>query len=265
MARKLGQHFLTNKKKIKKIVDFLELEESDRVLEIGPGKGALTEEIGKRSKNLEILAVEQDKNLVGYLKNNLVPKIEEYGNILEIEYGNILTKLPPLSEKLDNFEEYKIVGNIPYYITGKLFRVFEEIDKKPKKIVLTIQKEVADRLVSKPPNANILSSSVQFWADVEKVMSLPRKDFSPAPDVNSATVVVIPKEHKREIKSDYYKMLKILFKHPRKTILNNLTLGLDQEKYKIKERINKIGIKPDNRPQNLDIASIKELSALLYN
>lgn len=264
MGRKLGQHFLKNKKRIKEIIDLLSLEDSDKVLEIGPGKGALTKEIGARDKNLEILAIEQDKNLVDYLKNHLTSEIEENGNNIEIKYGNILTKLPPLSEDLDDFEEYKIVGNIPYYITGKLFRVFEEINKKPERIVLTIQKEVADRLVSKPPKANILSSSVQFWADVEKVMSLPKKDFDPAPDVNSAVVVITPKEYKKEITDDYYKIVKLVFKHPRKTVLNNLSLGIkDKEKKDLKKTLKKKNIDLKSRPQNLSVDNLISLSEIL--
>lgn len=264
MARKLGQHFLKNKKKIKKIIDFLNLEKSDKVIEIGPGKGALTKEIGRRDKNLEILAIEQDKNLVDYLKNHLTSEIEGNGNSIEIQYGNILTKLPPLSEELDDFEEYKIVGNIPYYITGKLFRVFEEIDKKPEKIVLTIQKEVADRLVSRPPKANLLSSSVQFWADVEKVMSLPKKDFDPAPDVNSAVVVLTPKEYKKEITEDYYKMVRLVFKHPRKTVLNNLSLGMkNKDKEDLKKTLKERNIELQARPQNLSVDDLISLSQVL--
>lgn len=264
MPRKLGQHFLKNKKKIKKIIDLLNLEDSDKVIEIGPGKGALTKEIGKRDKNLEILAIEQDKNLVDYLKNHLTSEIEENGNSIEVRYGNILTKLPPLSENLENFEEYKVVGNIPYYITGKLFRVFEEIDKKPKRIVLTIQKEVADRLVSKPPKANILSSSVQFWADVEKVMSLPKKDFDPAPEVNSAVVILTPKEYKKEITDRYYRMVRLVFKHPRKTVLNNLSIGIeDKGKDDLRKSLEKRNIDLKSRPQNLSVNNLVSLSKIL--
>lgn len=263
--KKLGQNFLKNKKKIGKIIDLLNLEYSDKVLEIGPGKGALTIELGDRNKDLEITAVEMDQNLIGYLEDNIVPKIRKSGNEIGIVHGNILNKLPEISRQKNDFNEYKVVGNIPYYITGKLFRVFEEIARKPKKIVLTVQKEVADRLVSKSPNASVLSTSVQFWADVKKAASISRKEFDPEPDVDSAVVILTPKNYKKEIKGPYYKTVKILFKHPRKTVLNNLSLGLEKEKDEIKKILSKSNIEPGLRPQNLSINQIKELSTLMYN
>lgn len=265
MTKKLGQHFLKNKKKIKKIINSLKLEESDKVLEIGPGKGALTKSLGEVNKKIKIIAVERDKNLVDYLKNNLVQKIRNTGKEIEIVYGDILKKLPYISKNLDDYGDYKIVGNIPYYITGKLFRVFGELTKKPKLIVITIQKEVADRLICKPPNMNILAASVKFWADAEKITNISRNSFSPVPDVDSAVIKLTPKKEINNLSEIYYKTVRIAFKHPRKTLLNNLDIGMDREKKELSNNIKKIGISYNDRPQNLSVEKIKELSTLLYN
>jgi len=254
MSKRLGQYFLKNKRKIQKIVDALELQNGDTVVEIGPGKGALTREILKNK--VKYIGIEKDEELIDELLNSKF--VRERDNI-EIIKGDILKILPGLTTyKLTTL---KLVGNIPYYITGQLLRILEEIEKKPKFIVLTIQKEVAERLVVKPPNMNILGASVQVWGDIKIIEQIPKEDFKPVPKVDSAVIKIVPLGNK--IPEGYYQLVKILFRHPRKTILNNLSISLEKEV--VSKKIKDAGFDPKIRPQNLSIENIKKLAGVLLD
>ena len=259
MGKQLGQHFLKNKRKIRKIVDALELQNGDAIVEIGPGNGTLMKEMSQRNKELRIIGIEKDKELVNKL---LSSKFIRNTNI-EIIEGDILKILPKLTQ-LENLRAcpcvaYKLVGNIPYYITGRLFRILGEVERKPKLIILTIQKEVAERLVAKPPNMNILGASVQVWGDVKIIEQIPKEDFEPVPKVDSAVVKIVPRKNK--IPEGYYQLVKILFRHPRKTILNNLSISLEKEV--VSKKIKDAGFDPKIRPQNLSVENIKKLAGVL--
>src|SRR3989344_6086795 len=191
----LGQHFLKNKAKIKKIVEALNLENGDTVIEIGPGHGELTDELGIMNNELRIIAIEKDKNLFKYLKN----KFSQDKNI-EIIEGDILKIFPSIIHNSSFIiQNYKIVGNIPYYITGYLLRILGELEKKPSLIVLTIQKEVAERICAirqaqGKPKMNLLAASVQFWAEPKIIGYISKKDFRPAPKVDSAIIKLAIKQ-----------------------------------------------------------------------
>jgi len=278
MSRYLGQHFLINKDKIKKIVEALDLKEGDTVIEIGPGHGELTLLLARNFQfpisNFRIITIEKDKKLVQILQK----KFASDKNIRIIE-GDALKILPKLTKSYKlKAKSYKIVGNIPYYITGYLLRVLAELERKPSLIVLTIQKEVAQRIIALrqaqgKPRMNLLAASVQFWAEPEIIDYVSRKDFQPAPEVDSAVIkmVVRPALPYREVpvlktsknySKNYYRLIKILFKQPRKTILNNLTMTMTMTKEGITKKLEKSGINPNDRPQNLDIEQIKELLTL---
>ena len=278
MSRYLGQHFLINKDKIKKIVEALDLKEGDTVIEIGPGHGELTLLLARNFQfpisNFRIITIEKDKKLVQILQK----KFASDKNIRIIE-GDALKILPKLTKSYKlKAKSYKIVGNIPYYITGYLLRVLAELERKPSLIVLTIQKEVAQRIIALrqaqgKPRMNLLAASVQFWAEPEIIDYVSRKDFQPAPEVDSAVIkmMVRPALPYREVpvlktsknySKNYYRLIKILFKQPRKTILNNLTVTMTITKEGITKKLEKSGINPNDRPQNLDIEQIKELLTL---
>lgn len=264
MAMKyLGQHFLINKEKIGRIVEALDLKSGDTIVEIGPGHGELTRELRIKNKELRIIAIEKDKNLA----ENLKKKSARAQNI-KIINEDILQILPQIPKSyILNPKSYKIVGNIPYYITGYLLRILGELKKKPSLIVLTIQKEVAERICVKPPKMNLLAASVQFWAEPEIIGYIPKKDFKPQPKVDSAVIKLTPKTQNLTPKT-YYSFIKILFKQPRKTILNNLESGIKnlefrkENREKIKEKLESMGINPFGRPQELSIKQIIELSTL---
>src|SRR3989344_7110696 len=199
MPRYLGQHFLKNKAKLKKIIDALELKDGDIVVEVGPGHGELTQEIQKskipeteqvrygagknQSANwrtkIKIIAIEKDINLVKFLKEKFskdknIEIIE--GDALK-EIKNQISKIKITNQNSKIIKNLKIVGNIPYYITGYLLRILGELENKPSLIVLTIQKEVAQRVCAKPPKMNLLAASIQFWAEPKIIGSVSKKDF----------------------------------------------------------------------------------------
>jgi 16S rRNA (adenine1518-N6/adenine1519-N6)-dimethyltransferase len=256
VSRRLGQYFLINRAAIQKIIAALDLQKNDTVIEIGPGEGALTLPLAEKCQNIQckIIAIEKDHYLVDKLISLKVDR-------LEIVKGDALKELKLITDKL---KTYKLMGNIPYYITGKLLRILSELENKPKLTVLTIQKEVAERIVAQPPKMNLLAAAVQFWAESKIVMNLKPKDFSPPPKVDSSIIRLIPRpitNNQSQI-TNYYKTIKIIFKQPRKTLLNNLAAGLKMPKEKILGILQKIGLTGAERPQNLSIRKIERLISL---
>jgi len=279
--RLLGQHFLKNKEKLRKIAAFLEIEKNDTIVEIGPGHGELTNELRKVDNDLRIVAIEKDAKLARLLKE----KFSTQKNI-EIIEGDVLKILPELP-KTYNLKPitYKLIGNIPYYITGKLLRTVGDLITNYKlpitAVVLTIQKEVAERLCAHPPKMNpphrkcpmcgmnLLAASVQIWAEPEIVDYIPKKDFQPPPKVDSAIIKLRIRNYESGIIENYYKLIKTLFKQPRKTILNNLInikrfdiekIDADVARSNLSKLLKKIGINPNDRPQNLGLEEIKKIT-----
>lgn len=268
--QKLGQHFLKNAAILKNIVDTLALADGDHVIEVGPGHGELTIPLLARAaekKDCSITCIEKDHALIPGIEA-LAEKMPS-GQLSIIE-GDALTLLPEIVTQSPHDARYKIVGNIPYYITGKLLRVISELDHQPELTVLLIQKEVALRICAAPPAMNRLAASVQFWADAEIIVQVPRKDFSPPPDVDSAVIMLKKKnrgagDHKKARTTDpvlYYKAVRTIFAQPRKTLVNNLSAAMDKttEKEHIALQLQKIGIDPAARPQDVGIEQIMTIA-----
>lgn len=263
--KSLGQNFLMNKSKLRKIVDALEFKKGDTIIEIGPGHGELTDEIIARLQNCKIkkiILVEKDEKLVEILKNLRETKWKQNKDTIKIIAGDIFKILPKIiSDQQFAISNYKIAGNIPYYITGYLLRVISELKFKPETVVFTIQKEVAQRICAQPPRMNLLAASVQFWAEPKIIGYISKKDFRPAPKVDSAIIRLKVTSDKRQVKSEkYYKFIKILFKQPRKTIFNNFCGARKENIDECRNRLLKTGIDPSGRPQNLTIRQLKEMS-----
>lgn len=259
--KSLGQHFLVNRSAIGKIIAALNLEKNDTVIEIGPGEGALTLPLAGRCKEIgcKIIAIEKDPALVSSIKYQVLSNVR-------IITGDALKILPKINTQyLIPNTEYKLVGNIPYYITGQLLRVLGELKEKPRLIVLTIQKEVAERVIAQPPKMNLLAAATQIWAEVEIIGRLNAKDFDPSPKVDSAIIKLTPNLRTSQvlILDDYYKLIKLIFKQPRKTVLNNLSTGLDMNKEKALEIMKKAGLDGTERPQNLDLNTLTKLSTII--
>ncbi|MDP2598600.1 MAG: rRNA adenine dimethyltransferase family protein [Candidatus Liptonbacteria bacterium] len=201
------------------------------------------------------------------LAQNLESRIEnlELQKYISVIRGDVLKIL---DSKFQILNSYKLVGNIPYYITGHLLRVVGELEKKPELCVFTIQKEVAERIVAEPPQMNRLAASVQFWAEPKIIAYISRRDFSPPPEVDSAIIKLETRDTRHEARMSvdkYYGTVRTLFAQPRKTILSNLSAenrAVRTEKEKIAGRLRGIGIDPLGRPQDLSIEDIKKISAL---
>ncbi len=252
---KLGQHFLTDKHALEEIASLLAPVKTDFILEIGPGHGELTEKIA--ASGCAVAAIEKD----GELADALAKKFSSNEKV-KIIAGDALEVLA--DEKLWNSEnkKWKLAGNIPYYITGKLLRTIGEMDKKPDVTVLTIQKEVAERLAAQPPRMNRLAASVQFWAEAEVAIVLPKNIFNPPPEVDSATVVLKTLPARKIKPEDYYRIVRAIFSQPRKTILNNVSDGLGIPKKEAAAKLAESGIQPELRPQNLSLEDIIKLSSV---
>ena len=253
MAQKLGQHFLKNKYYLNLIVKNLNLQtQPTTIIEIGSGHGELTSVLLQfPSPFLKIIAIEKDKKLIAELKAKF-----NFDNRLEIIEGDVLKILPSLilEKKLKNFS-YQIVGNIPYYLTGRLLRILSEIKTPPEKIIFLVQKEVAERIIAKPPLMNLLAAITQYWSKPQIIKYVSRKNFSPPPQVNSAILLLVPQKINQKEAKKYYSFIKALFKQPRKTILNNLKPTTHNQE-KITHLLQSMQISLNARPQNLTIHQI---------
>ncbi len=261
--QKLGQHFLKDKSVLEKIITAIDFGINENIIEVGPGHGELTNLIVRELKknNGKLVMIEKDSKLFLELQENF-----NNSNHIILE-GDALKIVPKLvdSKEFKN-KKYKIVGNIPYYITGYLLRVIGESKSKPQICVFTIQNEVADRINAKPPHMNLLAASVQIWADTKIISRVPRGAFSPPPKVQSAVIKLTTKTMGIP-KSDllnYYKFLHTIFKQPRKTILNNLVSGLNKNREELVSGLIQLNLDPIIRPQNLKIEEIIKLFELFY-
>ena len=184
-SRRFGQNFLTDKGAVGKIIEAAELKKEDTVLEIGPGTGTLTQELAKRVKR--VLAVEKDREMTKVLKETL----KAFKNV-EIFQGNILNfKNWGLKIK----DSYKVVANLPFYITSPVIRHFlEAVEMKPQRMVLVVQKEVGQRICARPPKMSILAVSVQIYAEAKIISYVTKRNFWPQPKVDAAIISICPKQ-----------------------------------------------------------------------
>ena len=234
--KSLGQNFLINTGILEKIVSAAELSSDDTVLEVGPGTGNLTKLLSEKAGR--VIAVEKDRRVIEELK-------EKFKNTnVEIIEGDVL-KLTRLNLVIQGLTLYKIVGNIPYYITSHLLKTIFEEWPRPELIVLTVQKEVAKRIVAKPPDMNLLALSVQFYSDPKIVGYVSKGSFRPMPKVDSAIIKLTT--YSQPLTAAPEKLIKIAqkaFAGKRKQIKN--TIGLDL--------LEKAGIKISLRPEELSIS-----------
>lgn len=255
--KKLGQVFLKDKKIIQKIIQAAKIKPKDQILEIGPGKGVLTKFLIKTGA--EIIAVEKDPELVEFLKNIFKNKSN-----LNIVRGDIRDFFQNTEYKILK-PGYKAIGNIPYYLTSRLLRLLLESSIKPSLIVLMIQKEVAERLIARPPKMNLLSASVQFYAKPKIICYVPKTAFYPKPKVDSAVVTITPINtniDKAQTKI-FFAVIKAGFKQPRKLLINNLSKNLNLEKEYIQKIFLQSNMSLNTRAQNLSIKEWSSLSSLL--
>lgn len=262
MRQNLGQHFLKNSAVLKKIAESLKINSGETIIEIGPGHGELTEYLAesgeRRAKGgLRIITIERDLELAELMRH-------KFKNSVEVLEGNVLQVLPALSSQL-SASSYKLCGNIPYYLTGYLLRTISELEHKPVLTVLTIQKEVAERIAAKPPQMNRLAAAVQFWAKPKIIGFISRNDFEPPPEVDSATIrLIVPADKISKAETDaYYRILAAVFKQPRKTIENNLMSAFKKPRVEVKSMLLALNIDSNIRPQELRVEDIQSIARSL--
>ena len=254
LLKRLGQIFLIDEGVIKKIIESAQLSKNDIILEIGPGIGVLTMELAKKAK--KVIAIEKDPKMIEILKELL-----ECWNVrnVEIVKGDIL-KLDP---KPYTLKPYKVVANLPFYLTVPVIRQFlEAVETKPQQMVLVVQKEVGQRICARPPDMSILAVSVQFYAKPEIETFVPKKSFWPQPKVDGAIIKIIPKKLSTRPGSVdlFFKIVKAGFSQPRKQLINNLSKeflpagrqgNLNREK--VKDWLSKNNVRPSQRAETLSV------------
>lgn len=248
--KSLGQHWLKDRDVLANIADEATIGPDDTVLEIGPGLGTLTSELLRRAKN--VVAVELDEDLARKLPGQFP------GKSLEVVNQDILTydlrHLP---------KNYVVVANVPYYITSKIVQLLTTATNKPRTIVLLIQKEVAERMAAKPGNMSILAVASQVYAEVRLGDIVPAELFTPPPKVDSQ--VVILDMRKTPIVSEdnekaFFRVVKAGFVAKRKKLRSSLASGLHISKTEAEALLQKHGISPDSRAEELTLQNWLDLS-----
>lgn len=245
MRTPLGQNFLTNENIAQQITESADLSSEDNVLEIGPGRGILTKYLAKKAR--KILALEIDRTLASELKK------ENYKNTKIIEGDILKINLPELIEK-NNFKDFKVVANLPYYITSKIIRLLLETKYAPSEMILMVQKEVGERIVTLNAKESILSISVKFYAEPEILFFVSRENFDPAPEVDSAVIRI--KRKKNPPKADaskFFSLVRAGFSSKRKMLINNLSTGFHIPKAQLSETLEKNGLEPEVRAEKLGV------------
>ena len=241
--KSLGQHWLKDPEVLTDIADAADLTPDDTVLEIGPGLGTLTSRLLARAKN--VVAVEFDEALARKLPAQFPGKNLEVINqdILAFDSSNL-----PAG--------YKLVANVPYYITSKIVQKFSEVANPPSTMVLLVQKEVAERLAAKPGDYSILAVSAQIYYEVELGLVVPAELFTPPPKVDSQVVIMHRLEKPRineTNRADFFRLVKAGFSAKRKKLRSSLAGGLQIDKKEVELLLTASKISPDARAEDLSI------------
>jgi 16S rRNA (adenine1518-N6/adenine1519-N6)-dimethyltransferase len=251
--RSLGQNFLHDPNTLHKIVAAAELTAADTVLEIGPGTGALTTHLAAAAGR--VIAVEIDQRLIPILHRELAP----FPNV-EVRCADILQVAIP---ELVGASPYSVVANLPYYITSAILRHLLDAEHKPRRMVVTVQQEVAERLAALPGDLSVLAVSVQFYGKVQIVSHIGAAAFWPRPEVASAVVridvyeqrpVVVPSE------ALFFRVVKAGFGQKRKQLRNSISAGLSIPAADAGKLLEKSAIDPMRRAETLTLEEWAALS-----
>ena len=251
-SKGLGQNFLVDDEILSEIVRIAEIPADSTVLEIGPGLGGLTRYLAEAAN--DVVAVELDRRMILPLKEVL----QEYDHVRIIQ-GDIL-EIDPDSLIVD--PAYSVVANIPYYITSAVIRHLLNAKTKPRRIVLTVQKEVAQRICAQPGDLSLLALSVQIFGSVSIPLAIPAGAFFPPPKVDSAVVKIdVYDEPLVSVaeSDDFFKLAKAGFGQKRKTLRNSLSSDLRLSTFEVEAALTEAGIDPMRRAETLSIEEWKRL------
>ncbi|HEY2982071.1 MAG TPA: 16S rRNA (adenine(1518)-N(6)/adenine(1519)-N(6))-dimethyltransferase RsmA [Anaerolineales bacterium] len=259
--KRLGQNFLQDPQVLEQITDAAALQRTDTVLEIGAGLGSLTRYLAAAAQR--VVAVELDEKLIPLLKAVAGPQAN-----VQIIHGDILELSPA---KLIDRPAYVVVANIPYYITSAIIRHLlepvpgETAGPRPRRIVLTVQREVAERICALPGDLSLLALSVQVYGLPRIVARIPAAAFYPPPEVDSALLVIdvhpqprIAAEHLR----NFFRLIKAGFGQKRKTLRNSLSAGLHLSPAQAEVLLRSVEIDPKRRAETLSLPEWERLAKL---
>jgi len=250
--KRLGQHFLVDRRILQQILATAEIGSHDTVLEVGAGLGTLTQALAERARR--VVAVEVDMQLLPALRSRLNcfdnSKVVQ-GDILALDVPSLLQE-----DDTDEVPCYKVVANIPYYITSALLRHLLEASARPQLIVLMVQREVAHRIAAGPGQMSLLAVSVQFYGSARLAARVPARAFYPAPKVGSAIVRIDPHERLSLGDDDiggFFRVVRAGFAQRRKQLRNALTHGLALPSDCIRQALGEAGIEERRRAQSLSV------------
>ncbi len=251
--KSLGQNFLVDTNILHNIVDAAELSKQKGVIEVGPGIGALTEQLARAAGN--VVAVEIDQRLLPILADTLSPYSNVqvvHGDVLDIDLRELLAVHFP------QYEKVSVVANLPYYVTTPILMKLLESRLQLEHIVVMIQKEVAERIAAKPGTKDYgsLSVAAQFYAHAEVTMIVPASVFVPKPNVDSAVIKLsVLEKPSVEVNDEqlFFRVVRAAFAQRRKTLLNNLMNNLFKKDQKdlVIQILNQVGIDPGRRGETL--------------
>jgi 16S rRNA (adenine1518-N6/adenine1519-N6)-dimethyltransferase len=256
----LGQNFLIDSEILEAIVNAADLKREDTVIEVGPGSGILTAELAKRAG--WVIAIELDAEMADVLEKTL-----SYDNVVIINEDVLGTdpsevlkgKLPHVPQGM---QHYKVVANLPYYITSPVIRHFLEAKVKPEMMVVMVQKEVAEAILAGPGKMSLLSIGVQFYGRPSLVTIVPAASFFPAPEVDSAVIKIEVFDKPPVEVSDtegFFRLARAGFAAPRKQSTNSLMQGLKLPREDVLKLLETAGIEPQRRAETF---TLKEWAAL---
>ncbi len=245
----LGQHFLVDGSVMKQVISAAEISRQDTVVEVGPGLGFMTEELAKQSGR--VIAVEVDAGLAALLKTTLAG----YPNVAILN-ADILSVEPSTFG-----ESYRVAANLPYYIAAPVLRLFLEAGRKPERMVVMVQKEVAREIIARPPDMSLLAISVQLYGEPKIVKYVAAHAFYPPPDVDSAIlrIAVYPRPAVEVDPASFFPLVRAGFSAARKQIVNSLANGLDLPKPVIIDMLTSAGIDPRRRAETLSLEDWERL------
>ncbi|MCG6796072.1 MULTISPECIES: 16S rRNA (adenine(1518)-N(6)/adenine(1519)-N(6))-dimethyltransferase RsmA [unclassified Geobacillus] len=264
--KSLGQNFLIDANILRKIVDVADISPDTGAIEIGPGIGALTEQLARRAK--KVVAFEIDGRLLPILADTLSP----YDNVRIFHQDVLKADLHAvIAEELADVSDRMVVANLPYYVTTPIIMKLLTERLPIRGMVVMLQKEVADRLAAKPGTKDYgsLTIAVQYYTEAEVVMTVPRTVFMPQPNVDSAVIRLVKRQHPPVVVDDegvFFQVVRASFAQRRKTLFNNLTNNLPggkENKEQIERVLVALGIDPRRRGETLDIAEFASLSNAL--
>lgn len=261
--KSLGQNFLIDAQVLDDILKAAELTKNDFVVEVGPGFGVLTLPVSEEAGR--VLAIETDKKILQILKAisggttniDILP-----ANVLKLESKQLYERYKIWSKARNKATQYKLVSNLPYYITSAILKQFLETETRPSLIVIMVQKEVAERITAKAGNMSTLAVSVQFFGKPEIVRVVSQDAFWPKPKVDSAILKIVPHQelpHNIDNIKMFFRIVKAGFGERRKQLHNSLSGGLNLDDEVVQEILKENKINPKTRAQDLTIDHWKKL------